>query len=59
MAYTPRAYVQISRHGTVYLFHTDGYWIGPGLGNFRTTAGAKLWGRTNGYIVAHKVRYES
>jgi hypothetical protein len=59
MPYTRRAYVQINRYGTVYLFNVDGVWIGPGLGNFRTTSDAKRWGRANGYTVAHKIQRES
>jgi hypothetical protein len=54
--YTRRAYVEITAHGIVYLYNTDGVWIGPGLGDFRDTAAAKAWGRANGYIVAHAVR---
>jgi hypothetical protein len=59
MPYTPRAYVQISRYGTVYLFNVDGVWIGPGLGIFRTVMDAKRWGRGNGYVVAHSIQRES
>lgn len=55
-AYVRRAYVEKHPSGAVYLFNSDGAWIGPGLGDFRTTAAAKLWGRSAGYVVAHKVR---
>jgi hypothetical protein len=58
MTYKSRAYVQISRHGDIYLFHSAGFWVGPELGDFRTVAQAKAWGRANGYIVAHKVESE-
>jgi hypothetical protein len=55
--YTPRAYVEVSRFGAVYLFNIEGYWIGPGLGYFRSAKDAKAWGRKNGYVVAHKIRH--
>jgi hypothetical protein len=50
-----RAYVTVSHYGTVYLYNADGAWIGPGLGDFRSTAAARAWGRANGYTVAREI----
>ena len=51
--------VTFCRFGTITLRSKEGFWVGPGLGNFRNAKEAREWARRNGHKIARKYNRET